>query len=85
MNYPDEFGDALFDNRDSMLHTAWFKELASNGPRLLRNDINKIKILLNEKISIGSELSPRIGRELPLAKKYAEELILMLKEEYHFK
>lgn len=32
MNYPDEFGDALFDNRDSMLHTAWFKELASNGP-----------------------------------------------------
>lgn len=84
MNYPDQFVSALENNRDSMMNTDWFKEIALNGPALLTGNLNDIKILLNEKILIRNALAPRIGRELPLAKNYAKELILLLKKEYHF-
>lgn len=85
LNYPDAFSDALDDNIDSMLNTDWFKTLAVNGPQLLTNDLNQIKVLLNERISNTNALDPRINRELPEAMTYAKELIQLLRKEYHFK
>ena len=82
MNYPKEFVNGLWQSRDSMLKTDNFKKLAMNDPAILTKDLNGLKILLNEKITIRFNIGFRINKELPKIKSDARKLILMLKKEY---
>src|SRR5688572_6099693 len=82
-NYPHQFIISLLANRDSLMKTDYFNEMAKNGPRLLTSNINDIKIFLNEKLSIRQHYSTRAENELPELIKDAEELIFLLKNEFH--
>jgi hypothetical protein len=84
-NYPRQFIISLLANRDSLMKTDYFNEMAKNGPRLLTSNINDVKIFLNEKLSIRQHFSTRGESELPELIKDAEELILLLKKEFHLK
>ena len=84
-NYPRKFNDALDSNIDSLMQTNYYKEMAINGPRLLTSDIRDIKVLVNTMLSLRNGLSIRSESELPKLKRSAEELIIFLKNEYHFK
>ena len=87
LNYPQEIISALRTKttRDSLMKTDFINEMDSKGLRLLTNSINDIKKYMNEKITLRKYLESRGERELPRLKKQAEELIILLKEEYHLK
>jgi len=84
-NYPRKFKDALDSNMDSLVRTDYYNEMTINGPGLLTNDIRDIKVLVNTMLSLREGLDIRHKLELPGLKENAKELIILLKNEYHFK
>jgi len=84
-NYPQDFHDALLTKFDSVSRTEFYSQMIKNGPRLLTQNNNDIKILMNEMLSIRQGVSVRGETELPGLIKDAEKLIILLKNEYHLK
>ncbi len=85
LNYPQEIISALRTNRDSLMKTDFINEMDSKGLPLLTSNINDIKKYVNEKITLRKYLESRGERELPRLIKRAEDLIILLKKEYHLK
>jgi hypothetical protein len=85
LNYPTEILSGYRSNKDSMMKTDFFNEMAIKGPGLLTSNINDIKKYINEKLTIREYLENRGERELPRLKKRANDLIILLKKEYHMK
>jgi hypothetical protein len=85
LNYPPEILSGYRSNKDSLMKTDLFNEMNIKGPRLLTSNLNDIKKYMNEKLTIRQYFESRAERELPRLIKRAEELIILLKEEYHLK
>jgi len=85
LNYPLKFREAFDNDADSLSETEYFRELATNGPQLLTRNSYDLKIYANEVLTIGSNLRIRAENELPDLIQDAQNLINILKEEYHLK
>jgi hypothetical protein len=73
-------------NPDSLVRLISKKEAIAQKPlQLLTGNINDIKSLLNDYLTIKAQLDTRSKRELPKVIEDASELSAMLKSEYHLK
>jgi len=85
MDYSKELTMGLRNNIDSMMMTTGLLEIMrSDSTKLLAKELTNIRIYLNEKMNVRKHLMIRSEEELPRLKKQAENLILLLKEEFHF-
>lgn len=84
-----DFGDFIQFagmNPDSLIRLISKNEARTPKPlQLLTRNINDIKSLLNDYLTIKAQLDTRSERELPKVIEDASELSGMLKSEYHLK
>jgi hypothetical protein len=83
MNYPGSLWMSLGLKYDSLKNTPFYKEMRNLNKPLLTKNINDIKILVNEAITLRLQIRIRRDFELPRLIKDATDLIHLLEKEYH--
>jgi hypothetical protein len=86
LDYDKDFGFGLRNNFDSVLKTDYFKNL-NQTDRTPLLDVSRPALMnfINAKRAMQKHLMIRVYEELPKLKEDAGALILLLKQEYHFK